>query len=120
MDGSQTQRTRLVGKVVYREYGLRCIMNEFYVIVDETPKTVLLKQIEAVQNPASQLVTGRRGGTEIPGPVNEMAFISYDPNSLIRAQKHEPIFPGDQLWFSYKANAYFLWDGRPRFFEHMT
>ncbi len=119
MNGARGPRTRLVGRIVYREYGRGCIMNSFFLIVDETPRTVLIKEVDSVRTIAENpLIVGCRG-TEVPAPIDEMSLISYDPNALVRARKHEPAYPGDQIWFSYKDDAYFLWDGKPRIFDHM-
>lgn len=110
----QSSADQLVGKVVYREHSYRMIINYFYVIVGETPRTVLLKPIESIKTSANGQV-----GTEVPAPFNETFLKVEDPKALIRAKKHEPNDLTKRPWFSRKDKAYFLWDGQPRYFDYM-
>ena len=103
----------LVGTVVYEENTYRSTTrNTFYLIISETPRTVMLQRLDSIQETAN----GQRGmerASPKPAPGYD------DPRFHIRARKNQPDEPGDYLWFSYKQQAFFIWDGKPRVFDTM-
>lgn len=112
---SQKQTNRLVGRIVYQDPGFP----RFYVIVSETPHTVMLRPIQSIQTMQQpSLIYGQRG-TEVPAPVDQTPPEWGDPKYFRRAKKHEPDYPGDHLWFSHKSSAFFLWEGGAVPFDDM-
>ena len=103
----------LVGLVVYENLTYRSsTRNFFYLIIKETPRSVILRRMDSIQRTDD----GQRG-TEVPSPKNNPIY--DDPRYYIRARKHEPDEPSGRICFSYKRHAFFLWDSKPLIFDYM-
>lgn len=108
----QNQTNELVGQIVYQVQRFPT----FYVIVKETPHTVMLQPIQSIETPIP--IYGQCG-TEVSALIDGKVLKYDDPKAILRAKKHKPDFPGDHLWFSHKRSAFFLWNGEPRPFDNM-
>jgi hypothetical protein len=97
----------MIGKVLHRTWGYNCTINDFSLVVDETPKTVVLVKLRKQQK-----TQDGQDGTEWP-IVPDLDKDPLPAAGRFRATKlHEP----DGPICSYKDEYYYLWDEKPKLF----
>lgn len=100
--------TGLVGRIVCARWGYNMIINDFAVIVRETPGAVLLAPIK------SKVIEGSQRGTEIADLEIRPA---RDDKSVIVARKKRSSANNSHFWGGQRM--YSLWDGTPQPFDYM-
>lgn len=99
----------MVGKVLYRVWGSNDNLNDFYLVVDEMPKTLVLLKL-----PKKMQSRDGRMGIEWP-IVPELTMQTFLMNGRFRTRKNGSSLRGPCC--SYQQCDYYLWDGKPRRFK---
>lgn len=107
-----TQTTEsLVGKILLHIGGYSMTLVDYYQIVAETPKTVTVRKLSAVDTP-----TGFLSGDSSPLPgifsTDQTFRLVKRPND-----RGEICFKGSMDHKGYMSFMY-MWDGRPRSYNH--
>jgi hypothetical protein len=99
-------------KIVYCSWGYSMTLIEFYEVVKETAKTVVLRELEQ-----EEVTDGFLSGTTTP--TTEYAKDRDGQYKEVRAYKRS--FNGEQNYISKKAGFkkfYHDWNGKPKHFNH--
>ncbi len=104
----------LVGKVVVGGWGFDMINNDFCIIVKDTPHVALLMKIPSL--PTYSDVPYNMMGNEVP-LLNEDIIKCRISENFYRARK--TINETGEITFWTKDMSYGLWDGAPRYFNHI-
>jgi hypothetical protein len=99
----------MIGKVVHLSWGHNCTINDFCLVVDEAPKTLVLVKLKKVNDDS----THGQEGNEWP-VVPDLDKEPLPTAGRFRATKKEGP-PGPCC--SYEGNDYYLWDGKPKWFN---
>lgn len=102
-------KPNLLGRVLHRTWGYNCTINDFCLVVDETPKTLVL-----VKLPKKNDSKDGQEGNEWP-IVPDLDKDPLPTAGRFRAAKAEN--PTDQSVCTFESNTYRYWDGEPKWFN---
>ncbi len=103
----------LVGKIVHTRWGYNMIINKFRLVIKETSKAVLLKELptEIVNHDGYE-----QSGYEIPIIPDDFQLKPDDEFHYIRARKEEQ--DGKLFFWGDDQNLYTIWNGQPQYFDY--
>jgi hypothetical protein len=105
----------LEGKIVVASVGVSMILNEFCIIVKDTPHSALLMKISAQAVKHYDAPHNFRG-EEIP-LLNEDIVQFKNKKNVFRASKS--LSDRGDIHFWGNKNLYSLWDGKPKYFDYI-
>lgn len=100
-------------KIYYTVWGYTMTMVDYFEVVNETEKTVLLRRLESVEEP-----TGYLSGKATPG---DKPFVDGD-GEMVEIRAYKRTFPsGESYLLSRKDGVKMFihpWDGQPHAYNH--
>jgi len=99
----------MIGKVLHRHWGYNCSLNDFCLVVDETPRFLVLVKLKKENDSKDG-----QEGNEWP-IVPDLDKEPLPTSGRFRATRKDesPRRP----CCSYEGNGYYLWDGKPKPFN---